>query len=195
MYRPVLITAPATTPVTLAEAKAQLDIPSDETDNDALITGLINAAVGYLDGWTGVLGRCIVTQTWRQDFDCFERILRLPLFPVTSITSVKYDDDNDVEQTVGSSNYVLLTDDLGSYVKFLDTFSFPSIHTEAPAVRATYVAGHAATDHQYAVIRQIVFLLVRHWYDNPSAVVVGVNTQTMPMAVDALTAIVRRTRF
>ena len=190
MYRPVLVTAPASTPVTLAEAKAALDV--GYTDKDTLITALIAAATGHLDGWSGILGRCIITQTWRQDFDRFARCLRLPLFPVASITSVKYDDASDTEQTISGTNYALRCDDLGYYVEFRDTYSFAAISTVRPAVRVTYVAGEAAAPD---AIKCAMLLLIRHWFDNPTAVVVGVIAQTMPMAVDALLAPYRRVKF
>ena len=64
MHRPVLVTPPAETPVSRTEAKAHLRV--DGTGDDDLIDGLIDAAVAHLDGYTGILGRCMVTQTWRQ---------------------------------------------------------------------------------------------------------------------------------
>jgi len=197
MYRPVRTVAPTGTPagspITLDEVKANLDI--SYTDKDALITGLISAAVAHVDGWTGILGRCLMPQTWRQDFDRFGRCLRLPLAPVASITSVKYDDELDVEQTIPGANYVLLEDGLGPYVEFLSTYSLPNIHVERPAVRVTYVAGYADADSVPAAIKQALHLLVRHWFDNPTAVTIGVQAQAMPMAVDALLAPYRRMRF
>lgn len=56
----------------------------------------------------------------------------------------------------------------------------------------TYVAGEAAAP---AAIKAAILLLVRHWFDNPSAVVVGVIAQEMPLAVQALTAPYRRICF
>lgn len=193
MYRPVLVTAPSATPISLTEAKAQLDV--SYTDKDTLITSLIAAATAYLDGWTGILGRCLVTQTWRQDFDRFNRCLRLPLYPVSTITSVKYDDESDVEQTIAASNYDLLDDDLGAFVRFKDTYSFPSIHDDRPAVRVTYAAGYASAAAVPDAIKQAMLLLVRHWFDNPSAVIVGTISGPAPMAVDALLAPWRRIKF
>lgn len=199
MYRPVLVTAPTIKPVTLTEAKAWLDI--SYTEKDTVITGLIATATAHLDGWTGILGRCLCEQTWRQDFDRFARCLRLPLAPVISITSVKYDDENGDEQTVSSSDYALLVDDLGPYVKFGDEFSFPALSAARPAVRVTYLAGYAdisgspKTSSVPDDIKHAIALLVRHWFDNPTAVVVGVSAQAMPMAVDSLLAKHRRIRF
>lgn len=192
MYRPVLVAPPEIKPVTLTEAKAWLDI--GYTDKDTVITGLIAAATSHLDGWTGILGRCLCEQTWRQDFDRFARCLRLPLAPVISITSIKYDDEAGDEQTVDSANYELLTDDLGPYVKFLDTYAYPSLHDERPAVRVAYLAGYE-DDAVPADIKHAMVLLVRHWFDNPTAVVVGVTAQALPMSVDALLAKYRRVRF
>ncbi len=195
MYRPVLVTAPSDTPITRTEVKAQLDV--SYTDKDTLIDGLIAAAVSHLDGWTGILGRCLMQQTWRQDFDTFSRCpLRLPLFPVISITSVKYDDTSGVEQTVTSSNYELLVDDLGYYVRFIDDYLFPNTEFEGgPHLRVTYVAGYATAADVPAAIKQAMFLMIRQWFDNPTAVIVGQSVEKMPFAVDALLAPWRRIRF
>jgi len=61
---PVRVTAPADRPVTLAEVKNHCRI--DHSDDDTLVQSYIDAAVAHVEGWSGVLGRCLVTQTWRQ---------------------------------------------------------------------------------------------------------------------------------
>lgn len=200
MYRPALVTPPAIKPVTLTEMKAWLDISYDA--KDPVIAGLIAAATAHLDGWTGILGRCLCEQTWRQDFDRFNRSLRIPLAPVMAISSVKYDDENGDEQTIGSEHYELLIDDLGPYVKFADTYSLPRISATRPAVRVAYVAGYPSTGDEPNKtwtgpddIKHAIALMVRHWFDNPSAVVVGVTAQAVPIGVDALLAKHRRLRF
>lgn len=196
MYRPVLVTPPTVLPITLDEVKAWLDISYSE--KNALLEGLIAAATAHLDGWTGILGRCLCEQTWRQDFDRFGQCLRIPLAPVISVTSVKYDDASDVEQTVDSGNYELQVDELGPYVRFLDAYAFPAIHTQRPAVRVTYLAGDATAAGVWSGpkdIKHAMALLIRHWFDNPTAVIVGVTAQALPMAVDALLSKHRRIRF
>jgi uncharacterized phiE125 gp8 family phage protein len=195
MYRPVLVIPPATTPISLTEAKEHLDLPSGNDSKDALVTGLIEAAVSYLDGWTGILGRCLIAQTWRQDFDALSRCMRLPLFPVISITSSVYDDVADVAQTIAASNYTLLSDDLGNYVRFKDTYDFSSVHDDPPAVRITYQVGYTDAAAVPMAIKQAMLLLIRHWFDNPSAIIVGTISGVTPMAVDALLSPYRRIRF
>jgi uncharacterized phiE125 gp8 family phage protein len=197
MHRPVLVTAPVIKPITLTEAKAALDI--SYTEKDTQITALIAAATTHLDGWTGVLGRALCEQTWRQSYDTFCQKLRLPLFPVISVSSVKYTDTNGVEQTVSASNYSVLTDDLGTHVRFVYNYAYPNVQQFLPAaVRVEYKAGYADNAGVSTVpdaIKQAMLLLVRHWFDNPSAAVIGATVAPLPFAVDALLAPYRRTRF
>lgn len=67
MNAPVRIIAPAELPVMLSDAKAHLRVDFD--DDDFLIGSMVNAATDYLDGWNGILGRCLVTQTWTIERD------------------------------------------------------------------------------------------------------------------------------
>lgn len=197
MYRPVLVAPPAVKPISPDEAKTHCRI--DDADNDTLIDGLIAAATTHLDGWTGILGRCLVEQTWRQDYDDFWGCLRLPLFPVISVESVKYIDANGAEQAIAAlNNYSVQTDGLGTFVRFLTGFTAPSLSQEKPAVSVTYKAGYAVTDDVPDVpdaIKQAMLLMVSHWYNNREASLIGATVTDLPFAVDALLAPYRRIRF
>lgn len=192
MYRPVLVTPPAAPIVSLAEAKAHLRI--DGSDDDALVIALVAAAEGHFDGWTGVLGRALVTQTWRQDFDAFCRNLHLPLAPVASITSVTYEDAAGITQTVDSGSYRLLTDDRGPYVRMADGFSAPSLAPAPPAVHVTYVAGYGAGSDVPAPIRAAILLQVGDLYENREATIVGTIVTPNPTS-DRLISPFRRVWF
>ncbi|MBD9372109.1 phage head-tail connector protein [Rhizobium sp. ARZ01] len=136
MLAPVRTVAPAITPVSLAEAKQHLRV--DHSDDDALITALIAAAVDHLDGWTGILGRCLVEQTWRQDFERFASCLPLPLGPVIGIVSVMSD-----AGSVDQASYSLVTDAGGrARVEFASGVSV------AGPVSVTYEAGYPTTPEQ-----------------------------------------------
>lgn len=208
MYRPFLVTAPTIKPVTLTEVKAALDI--SYTAKDTLITGLIAGATAWLDGWTGVLGRALCEQTWRQDYDgfrCWSNTkmprhyglqLRLPLKPVISITSVKYTDANGGEQTIGSTNYTLKEDEIGCYVEFITTYIPPTVGVESASVRVAYLAGYATATGVWTgpeSIKQAMFLVIRQWFDNPTAAIVGATIEKMPFAVQALLAPYRVKQF
>ncbi len=174
MPKPVRTADPAADPIDVAEAKAHCNV--DFGDDDALITALIAAATVHLDGYTGILGRALVTQSWRQDFGVFADCLRLPLEPVSAIDSVKYFDAANGEQTVATAVYSLQTDDLGSYVILNDGQSWPSeIYDRPDAVRVTFTAGYGAAADVPQSIKQAMFFMICDWYETRSSAVYGVT--------------------
>ncbi|MFC4625432.1 head-tail connector protein, partial [Daeguia caeni] len=142
MLTPVRIVAPANMPVSLSEAKAHLRV--DHDDQDDLIIAQIRAATAWLDGWSGILGRALVTQTWRQDFVGFADHLPLPLAPVTAIDSVSYFDGDNVQQTLDTGVYDLFADARGAYVTRRSGQSWPATFRRADAVSIIFTAGYGA---------------------------------------------------
>ena len=181
MHRPTLITPPDVLPVSLAEAKLHLRV--DHDDDDTLIEGLIRAATDHLDGWTGILGRCLVEQEWRQDFDTFEPSLPLALGPATSIVKVEAGG-----QAVDQAIYTLQTDAAGmSRVTFTEQLQGP--------VSVTYKAGYPVEDGKAqipAALRVAILLLVGHWYQTREAATAK-SVAELPYAVSALIEPYRRT--
>lgn len=171
MIAPSLITGPTEPPVSLAEAKAHLRV--DFTDDDTLISALVDAATAHIDGHTGILARALVTQTWRQDFCDWpgDRVLRLPLAPVASVQSVKYFDSANTEITVSETgNYALLEDARGPYIKFTSDFAAPALYDERDdRIRVTFVAGYGDPSDVPAAIRAAVLLIVGDLYKNRDA--------------------------
>lgn len=194
MNRPILVTPPAILPVSLAEAKLHLRIDPDLTLEDTLVTGLIAGATGYLDGWTGILGRCLVEQTIRQDFDALAPCLPLPLGPVMEIVSVGYTDANGDTATVDPASYSVKTDGGGrSRVEF-DGVS------ASGAASVTYKAGYATIPEVPAdgetpaipaqstvpeAIKIAIKLFVGAWYENREETVIGVSVAGLPASVAA----------
>ncbi|MEW9838232.1 head-tail connector protein [Mesorhizobium marinum] len=187
MLAPVRTEAPSDTPVSFNEVKAHCRV--DDNSSDAVLTVLLNAAVDHLDGWSGILGRCIVTQTWRQDFAAFA-CLRLPLGPVASVSEVKYFDADGVQQTLSTDVYQLLTDARGPYLDLKPGQSWPGTYSRPDAVSVTFVAGMAAAAVPGA-IKAAILLLVSHWNENREAVAEGAMFE-VPLGVSALIAPHRR---
>lgn len=156
MLPPVLVTAPAEMPVTLAELKAQVSETSDDWDD--LLTIMLGAAVSHLDGWSGVLGRALVTQTWRQDFKRFDTKFPLYLAPVASITSLTYRDDDGTEQTVPAENYELVHEAPYSVVRPVSGYSWPALQDRTAPVSITYVAGYGGAAAVPAALKQAILL-------------------------------------
>ena len=182
MLVPVRTAAPASTPVTLAQAKLHCRV--DHDNEDTLITALIAAATDHLDGFTGILGRALITQTWRQDFGGFSSALRLPLRPVASISSVTYYDGGNAQQTLSPSVYGLFTDERGAHVALKPDQVWPGTFSRSDAVSVTFIAGVADASVPQP-IKQAMLLMIGHWYAGREAVAAG-DMRSVPMAVDAL---------
>jgi uncharacterized phiE125 gp8 family phage protein len=196
MLRPVRTVPPAETPVSLDEAKLHCRV--DHNAEDALITGLIAAAATHLDGWTGILGRALVNQTWRQTLPGFPSgaVIGLALAPVQSITSITYHDGANVEQTLAPAVYALLDDQLGPFVTLQVGQSWPATFAREDAVTVTYVAGYGPTRTDLPeAIRHAMLLLIGHWYEHREAVVNGASKAQLPLAVQALLGPFRRVRL
>ena len=82
---PIRVTAPAGPVVTLADLKTHLRVVGDH--DNAHITSLEAAAVAHLDGWRGVLGRCILEQQWAVTYP-EAGVWRLPFPDVTAVTAI-----------------------------------------------------------------------------------------------------------
>ena len=124
--------APASEPVTLAEAKLYLRV--DGTGEDSLITSMIAAAREAAEQY---LRRSLITQTWKVAYDdAMPDEVKLPFGPVQSITSVKSITSAGVETTISASTYTL------NAAK--DTLCFDaSVH--GFVVEIVYVAGYGAS--------------------------------------------------
>jgi len=188
MLKPVRTAAPADPPVTVAECKSHLRV--QHSDDDTLIGLYRDAAVHRLDG-RGLLGRCMVTQTWRQDFDCWPAggIIRLPFPDVSSVGSLKYSDLDNVEQTVSSSLYALQEDELGPFLWLKKDFTSPSHTTDRPdPVRCSFTAGYGTAADVPSTLKAAILLMVGDFYENRenTAVGVGLDVRPLPLGVDAL---------
>lgn len=183
MSRPTRTVAPSSSPVTLAEAKSQCRI--DTSDEDTLIQTLIDAATAHLDGWSGVLGRCIITQTWTFGLADWQDKIRLP-FPDISSVTINYVDADGVSQSVASLLFELVDDALGSAVWFKGAFTQPSLYSDQQEpITITIVAGYGAASNVPASVKQAILLLVGHLYENREAVS-DITLTAVPMAFDAL---------
>lgn len=192
-YRPELVTAAAVPLLTSPETKAWLRIDADDTSEDDLVGALIEAVTAHLDGHAGILGRCLISQTWRVRFDCWHRCMRLP-FPDVSNVVVKVTTEAGATSTVSDASYDVLEDAIGAYVRFHDDYAQPSADladVQAWAIEFNAGYGPAASDVPQA-IRRAALLLVGHWYMNREAVNVGNITSELPLGPRALLAPYRR---
>ncbi len=190
MIRPTRITAPAEVPVSLAEAKAHLRV--EASDDDDMIEALVAGATSHLDGWSGILGRCLVEQEWKASFHCFRRVMRLP-FPDVTDASISYFDADDAEQSVGAANFSIKEDGQGTFIWFDEFWQAPTTFARPDAVQITFTAGYGAASDVPQPIRQAIKLMIGHWFENREGVVLmNQSPYELPMAVSALLTPYRR---
>lgn len=183
-----LVTAPATEPITLDEAKKHCRV--DVSDEDDLIRSLIVAARQHVESFTH---RALVTQTWDYKLDGFPALgecFEVPLAPVLSVTSITYLDTAGSSQTWSSSNY--LTDiQAGNYSQRMRItpaygISYPSTYGVMNAATVRFVAGYGAASAVPQAIKAAIKILIGHWYRTREPIVTGTIVASVPMSVDAL---------
>jgi uncharacterized phiE125 gp8 family phage protein len=183
-----LVTAPTVDPVTETEAWNHLRIdltgspPVPVADRDRIAL-LLKAAVADLDGRNGWLNRALITQTWELQLEMFPpNEIALPLPPLQSVVSVKYDDVNGAEQTVPVSDYKVDTTSRGGRIVLVTGKSWPATLDQIHAVRIQFTAGYGDSAADVPEdIKAAVLLHLEILYDaNPAA------RETLERARDAL---------
>lgn len=184
MLKPVLVQKAVLPVLTLAEAKAHLRV--DFADDDDLITALIASATSYLDGYAGILGRALLTQTWAVKAASFAvPCIRLPLVPVQSAT-VSYVASDGTVTVLAGSVWQVLEDAMGPFLALKHGQVWPSVRAQADAVTVEFVCGHVSAAEIPEAIRHAHKMLVAHWYDKREAA--GEASAEVPYGVTALLA-------
>lgn len=184
------ITAPASLPVSLAEAKDRLRITS--AGDDAGIQALIAAAAEYIGGTgnagvDGFLGRALVSQVWDMQLDRFADRVKIPLPPLISIDSIKYNDTAGVEQTIATTVYqVLLNPHSYGEVRRISGQTWPSdLETDKEQqITIRFTAGYGTDWNSVPEgIRLAHLTLIGHWHEHR-----GDESKEVPAAVGNLLA-------
>jgi uncharacterized phiE125 gp8 family phage protein len=193
----------AAEPVTLANVKTHLRI--DHSNDDDYIDLLIEAATDYTED---VTGRSLMPKTYDLYLDAFPASDAMPIElcspPLISVTSIKYYDQADVEQTWTASEYVVDTDQ--SYKGLVYpaiNYSWPAPRIFPKAVHIEYTAGYADSgaspavpqDNIPATLQHAIYLLIGHLYENREMTTAGIEIKDVPTAYDALIANYRVRQF
>ena len=168
---PQLVTAPQDPVCSLDEMRTHLRL--DDTESDVELAALEAAAVGYLDGWRGVLGRAIVSQVWSQEFTGWGD-LEIEMPDVASFTVSGFDTE-DAPVAASSS-------------ELINTYAGPIVRCSGPAVSRVvveYTVGMPAA--QLKTAKVLVLLMVANWFDNRS----GDAALELPASARSLIEILR----
>jgi uncharacterized phiE125 gp8 family phage protein len=184
-------TEPTVEPVLLAEAKLHLKV--DHNDDDLLIDILIQAARETVEQ---KINRSLITQSRTMKMDYFPRnygrgyaedwgAIMLPYGPISSVTTVKYYDEDEVQQTMSASLYWV--DSSSGLPKIVVKDSWPSSYEMPNAVEVIYVAGYgASSSYVPKALRHAMYLIIGHLYENREQV--GSIMYELPFGVHELIA-------
>ena len=182
-----LSSAPATEPVTTAEAKSHARV--DSSDDDTLIGGLITAARQWAEWYTQ---RAFITQTWDLKLDAFpSEPLELPKAPLVSVSSVTYVDSAGASQTWAADEYVVKVY-AGQHAPpgrlwLAYGEAFPITLPVLDAVTIRFVAGYGAAAAVPEEIKLGIKVLVAELYKAREESVVGEGPVfSAPFSVHAL---------
>lgn len=184
----VIVTEPEIEPITLDDIKNDLKVDIDLVEDDYLIRGFVKAARRWVEK-IGALA--LITQTLNYTLDAWPEgdTIKLPRWPVQSVSSIKYYDTASSENTLSSAAYFVDTIGQPARVVLNSDQSWPST-TLRPAngVILEFVAGFGDTEDEIPeTLKHGIRLLVSHWYENRGAVATsGGVPKVIPFGVEAL---------
>lgn len=191
MTRLTLVQGPQDPVISLAEAKAHLNV--DTSAADVYLTALIQAATAYLDGRDGITGRAFRPQTWRLDMPRFPACVKLPLPPTIAVDSVEYLDGAGVSTVIDPANYRVIPGGFdGAIISPAIGLAWPTVYDgAADAASVIFTAGYVSTSspENEAIpepLRVAILMLLTAWYDSPA-------TADIPELVGSLIAPYRLT--
>lgn len=156
MYLPVLYTAAAEQPVTLAEAKKQVELAGAITYHDDQLERLIKAATQLAEERTH---RQILTATYDWTLDKFPaagEAINVPYPPLQSVTSITYTDTAGDSQTLAATVYKVIVNTQPGRIVLKRNQSWPSVYDEAGSVTIRFVAGYADTADELAAAEELL---------------------------------------
>jgi uncharacterized phiE125 gp8 family phage protein len=181
----ILLTPPALEPVTLADAKAWLRVEHD--DDDDVVAALIAGARNHIEAQTR---RALITQEWRLVRDAWPsdgRITALPA-PLVEIAAVRVRDGEGGAQSIDLQAFTMDAAAAPAIIAFAP-WSLPAPERKGGGIEIDITCGYGdEPDDVPAALRQAIWLLLAHWYENRGLIAVGDTVAVLPVTVAALIA-------
>ena len=162
---------PGTEPVSLVEARDQVELIASDTSHDTKLTRYIAAAREQVEDDTGY---ALITSTWTLSMTHFpgyserlrsgESFIHLPRRPIQSIGSITYYDGADSQQTLSTDVYGLDGARRLVYLKYNQTW--PAYTERHNGIVITFVAGYTSATAVPYVFKQLILLQVAKWFEH-----------------------------
>lgn len=159
-----LVSKDQTLPVVIADLRQHCWV--DGTDQDDYLLDLAHGSHELIENYTG---RNFTTTVYDDQFPCFGARLQLSING--TVDSVKYYDADDTQVTMAATDYYLYQDQYRTIITLKDTAPTLSEREDAVVVRITQTP---STDFGvYYRYRRCLMGLVKHYFENRDAIVVG----------------------
>lgn len=161
----------------LPALKRHLRIVGDYADQDVHEIG--KTALRHIEEKARIT---TLTSTYTLQLDALPTCFNLPFPPLVSVTSIKYQDKDNVQQTWASNQYEVLTKDQPGKVRAVYGVTMPDMYT-FPAVEVVYTAGYGTTwDSLPDLVKHATKLVTHHYFYNrdgspPMAAIEDIVTQ------------------
>lgn len=190
---PILLRAPQTEPISLAEIKSYLRIEAEEGSDDGLLHALIAAARLTVEAASG---RILLSQGWRLVLDRwpFANVIRLPLAPLIACEAIRVFSADGEATVLPASAYWLDAQGEPGRIVLNERPPRPGRALGGIEIDVTVGYGAAAADVP-ETLRQAVRMLVAHWYENRGDASDGPSGPPLPPDVVALVAPFRQARL
>ena len=155
---PIRTVAPTFEPISLKEAKKQLELPAELADHDEHLSRLIELAREQVEHDTGLI---LPSATYVWKFDEWPTCdLILNRRPLASITSITYVDASGSTQTLSTSVYELDSYRVEPSVRQKYNQTWPTIRGHENDITLTAVCGYATAALIPVMARQACLLIV-----------------------------------
>ena len=160
---------PTVEPVSLLQARQQVNLASDDATHDDRLTHLIQQA---REQWEFDTNSATTLGEWEQVYEYFRDELRINInlldYPIV-INSIKYYDSGNEKQTVDASTYSY--DLFENEIVLTDSNYWPSTYTRWDAVTVAFSAGHDDASDVSATAKQAMLLLIGQNFENPDMMI------------------------
>jgi uncharacterized phiE125 gp8 family phage protein len=184
-------------PVSLAEAQLHLRLdlagsPPSHPD-DGIVDALIVAAREYAEYYTG---QAFARQSYSLKLQEFnqEQVIDLGVWPVLSVQSVTYLDEDGQSQTLSTDDYLLDNQSKPARIVAKHNARWPTALDQANSIEVLFTAGCTdASPNDYPVpksVKQAILLTLGHLYENRETVT-GSQKYQLPMGAESLLQIHR----
>jgi uncharacterized phiE125 gp8 family phage protein len=163
------------TAISLDEARQQCRLYGD-TSHDPELLRLIAAVSAQFEQHTDI---ALLDQTMMLKLDGFtDYDIDLQVYPVSSITSIVYDNEVDAPITMPGADYYAQLGGMTPFVRAVNYY-WPTTYANKPgSVRITLQAGYASPDAVPANIKQALLVQLYDMWNNPGDQITGVSVES-----------------